>query len=65
MWNYVEYEGKYYIFDATYGASFRDKSSDYYYAGLGNTTSEETMGVFSEYYPEIEFNTKLRDIFDV
>lgn len=65
MWNYVEYQGKYYIFDATMGASYRDKSSTYYYDGLGETTSEEVTGVFSEYYPQIEVNTKLKDLFDV
>ena len=27
MWNYVEYEGKYYIFDATMGASYRNKEN--------------------------------------
>ena len=33
MWNYVEYEGKYYVFDATMGTGFR-KDSNNYYSGL-------------------------------
>lgn len=54
MWNYVEYKGKYYVFDATVGASFSDKKYEYYYDGLGKTTIEDTKGLFTEYYPPIE-----------
>ncbi len=64
MWNYVEYNGKYYIFDATYGASFRDKKSIYYYDGLGKTTTNVTYGLYKELYPIIE-NTKLKDLFNL
>lgn len=62
MWNYVEYEGKYYVFDATMGASLRDKSNSHFYDGLGETTVKRTTGLYSDLYPEIE-ETKLKDIF--
>lgn len=62
MWNYVEYEGKYYVYDATVGASYRDKKSKYYYDGLGRTTINRNTGLYSDLYPEIE-NEKLKDIF--
>lgn len=64
MFNYVEYQGKYYVFDATYGTSFRDKTDYRYYDGLGNTTTGVTIGLYSELYPHIE-TTKLRDIFNL
>lgn len=64
MWNYVEYEGKYYIFDATVGASYTDKKNENFYNGLGNTTTGIVNGLYSELYPEIE-NTSLKEIFDV
>lgn len=64
MFNYVEYEGKYYIFDATYGTSFRDKTDHRYYDGLGNSTTGAVMGLYSELYHQIE-TTKLKDIFDL
>ena len=62
MWNYVEYEGKYYVYDATMGASLSDKSSPHFYDGLGQTTTKYTTGMFSEYYPKVE-TVKLKDIF--
>ncbi len=64
MWNYVEYEGKYYIFDATYGTTFYDNSARYY-NGLGMTTTGVTEGLFNEYYPEIETETTLKELFGV
>ena len=62
MWNYVKYEGKYYVFDATVGASHRDKESSYFYEGLGRTTINRNTGLFTKFYPKIE-STKLKDIF--
>ncbi len=62
MWNYVEYEGKYYVFDATMGASLNDKNSSRFYDGLGETTIKSTIGKYSNLYPKIE-TTKLKDIF--
>jgi len=62
LWNYVEYEGKYYVFDATYGASFYDKSHPMFYNGLGESTVGEKSGFFSEIYPPVE-DEKLKDIF--
>ena len=64
MWNYVEYNGKWYIFDATYGASFHDKTSPYYYDGLGKTTVNNPSILYKEYYPKIE-SKNLKDIFNV
>ena len=64
MWNYVEYQGKYYVFDATMGASLRDKSNIHFYDGLGETTIGRTTGKFESLYPEIE-TEKLKDIFDL
>ncbi|MBQ6538722.1 MAG: hypothetical protein IJL76_00390 [Bacilli bacterium] len=64
LWNYVEFEGKYYVFDATVGASFRDKKSIYHYEGLGRTTVDQTKGNFQELYPPIE-TAKLKDVLDV
>lgn len=63
MWNYVEYEGKYYVFDATMGTGFR-KDSNNYYSGLGETTVGVTKGYFENIYPPIE-DTKLRTVFGV
>ena len=57
MWNYVEYEGKYYVYDATMGASLSDKNNVHFYDGLGKTTINETKGLYSDYYPEIETET--------
>ena len=62
MWNYVEYEGKYYVYDATMGASLSDKSNPHFYDGLGQTTIKSTKGMYSSYYPEIEKET-LKEIF--
>ena len=53
-WNFVEYKGKYYIFDATFGASISDKKSRIFYSGLGSTTEGEMNLMYEEYYPEIE-----------
>ena len=64
MWNYVEYQGKYYVFDATVGASYRDKTSKYYYEGLGRTTVNEVKGFYPELYPKIE-EQQLKDIFNL
>lgn len=65
MWNYVEYEGKYYIFDATVGASFTDKTVKEYYDGLGRTTTEDEYGNYPELYPSIETSTTLRKLFNL
>ena len=62
MWNYVEYEGKYYVFDATVGASYRDKKSYHFYEGLGRTTINSNYGLYVDLYPPIE-DTPLKDIF--
>ena len=62
MWNYVEYEGKYYVYDATIGASLSDKKSPYFYDGLGKTTIKSTTGMFSDLYPKIE-TTTLKEVF--
>lgn len=64
MWNYVEYDGKYYVFDATMGASLRDKKNVHFYDGLGETTIGSTTGKFTNLYPEIE-TEKLKDVFDL
>ena len=64
MWNYVEYEGKYYVYDATMGASLNDKSSAHFYDGLGTTTINSATGMYSNLYPKIE-QTKLKDIFNL
>ena len=64
MWNYVEYEGKYYVFDATYGASFTDKGYKLHYDGLGKTTVNEIIGNHKELYPEIE-KTPLKKLFNL
>ncbi len=64
MWNYVEYEGKYYVFDATMGASLSDKGSPHFYDGLGETTIKRTEGIYIELYPEIE-KERLKDIFEL
>ena len=60
MWNYVEYEGKYYIFDATWAAG----GAYSVYDGLGDTTIEITKIYYEELYPNIE-TEKLRDVFGV
>ena len=65
MWNYVEYKGKYYIFDATVGTSYYEKKTSRYYEGLGRTTTGVTKGMYSELYPEIEEETTLKEIFGV
>ena len=64
MWNYVQYDGKYYVYDATMGASLRDKSSSHFYDGLGTTTIKNTIGMYSQFYPNIE-TTHLKDIFNL
>ena len=63
MWNIVEYEGKYYIFDATMGTAFKHTSTNFY-DGLGKTTTGEINGLFSELYPNVEATT-LREIFNI
>lgn len=65
MWNYVEYQGKYYIFDATVGTSYYEKKTDRYYEGLGRTTTGVTEGMFADLYPKIEKDTTLKEIFGV
>lgn len=62
MWNYVKYKDKWYIFDATVGTSYLDKTYDGFYKGLGETTTGEIKGYFDDLYPEIE-EKRLRDIF--
>ena len=62
MWNYVEYEGKYYVFDATMGASFVNKNREGFYDGLGETTVGSSTGLFTELYPPIE-KTPLKEVF--
>ena len=62
MWNYVEYQGKYYVFDATMGTSLYDKKSSYFYDGLGETTIGSSTGLFTELYPKIEKVT-LKELF--
>lgn len=64
MWNYVEYEEKYYIFDATVGTSYTDKNNSNYYDGLSRTTTGVVNGLYSELYPSIE-STSLKEIFDL
>ncbi len=61
MWNYVQYEGKYYVFDATMGTSSLYKS-EHFYDGLGQTTIGEVTGLYAKYYPKID-ETPLKDIF--
>lgn len=63
MWNYVEYEGKYYVFDSTMGACYI-KGSEHYYDGLGKTTVGVIEGDYSSFYPPIEV-TPLREVFNV
>ena len=63
MWNYVEYEGKYYVFDSTMGTGYRTDSENYY-SGLGKTTVGDITGYFVSSYPTIE-TTPLREIFQV
>ena len=62
MWNYVEYKGKYYVFDATMGTSLYDKKNPHFYDGLGETTIGSSTGLFTELYPEIEKVT-LKELF--
>ncbi len=64
MWNFVKYNKKWYVFDATVGASYRNKKHSNYYEGLGRTTVDETYGFFKEYYPKVE-EEKLKDVFDL
>ena len=62
MWNYVKYDGKYYVFDATVGASYSDKSVDGYYDGLSLTGMDYSDVMFSNFYPKVE-DYSLRKIF--
>ncbi len=64
LWNYVKYDGKYYVFDATVGASYRDKKTPVHYDGLGRTTVDATTGNYKDLYPPIE-KELLKDILDV
>ena len=63
MWNYVEYENKYYVFDATVGACSK-KGYPSYYEGLGRTTQDSTKCLFPELYPPIE-ETTLQELFNL
>lgn len=63
MWNYVEYEGKYYIFDATVGASYYDKKMDGYYDGLEKTTTGDIKCMYYDYYPEVTTDVSLKELF--
>ncbi|MBE6157179.1 MAG: hypothetical protein E7160_00060 [Firmicutes bacterium] len=62
MWNYVKYDNKYYVFDATVGASYSEKSSPNFYDGLGKTTVDAITGYYPVLYPPIE-QTPLKEIF--
>ena len=62
MWNYVEYEGEYYVFDATVGASYTNKKHHNFYEGLGRTTVDTITGMFPDLYPEIN-KKPLKEIF--
>jgi transglutaminase/protease-like cytokinesis protein 3 len=62
MWNYVEYQGEYYVFDATVGASYVNKKHKNFYEGLGRTTVGENTGMFSNLYPKIN-DKPLKEIF--
>jgi transglutaminase/protease-like cytokinesis protein 3 len=62
MWNYVKYNGDYYVFDATMGASLRDKKNSHFYDGLGETTIGAITGKYATLYPAIE-TKKLKDVF--
>jgi transglutaminase/protease-like cytokinesis protein 3 len=64
LWNYVEYEGKWYVFDATVGSSYTDKTNPVYYDGLGRTTVDQVYGFYKELYPKIE-ETTLKELFNV
>ena len=64
LWNFVEYKNKWYVFDATVGASYVDKKSPYYYEGLGRTTVDKTYGFYEELYPKVE-TKKLKELFNV
>ncbi len=64
MWNYVEYNKKWYIFDATVGASYHNKKHKNYYEGLGRTTEGVDNHFFADLYPKIE-EEQLIDIFDL
>ena len=65
MWNIVEYEGKYYTFDATVGASYTDKTIDIHYDGLKRTTTNVVEPKYYEYYPKIETDTSLKELFNL
>lgn len=54
MWNIVEYKDKYYYFDSTAAASFRDKSLSYYYDGLIQEEMNDYILQYPEWYPKIE-----------
>lgn len=62
MWNYVQYDGKWYVFDATVGASYVNKKNEHFYEGLGRTTIGETHGYYYKLYPPVE-DTPLTEIF--
>ena len=65
MWNYVKYKDKYYVYDATMGASYRDKKRADHYDGLGRTTVDVTKGDYSNLYPPIEEKHTLKDVFNL
>ncbi len=64
LWNYVKFNDKYYVFDATVGASYRDKKVSYHYDGLGRTTVDKKIGLYQELYPQIE-EKELKNILDL
>ena len=64
LWNFVEYEGKWYIFDATYGTGFEDKNNPHYYDGLAKSTVDAVYGYYPELYPKVE-ETTLKELFGV
>ena len=64
MWNYVEYKGKWYVFDATVGASYVNKKNEHFYDGLGRTTTGEITGMYKDLYPPIEAKT-LGELFGI
>lgn len=64
MWNYVKYKGNYYVFDATVGASYMNKTHPNFYDGLGRTTVGENTGLFPSLYPKIE-EKPLKEIFEL
>ena len=63
MWNYVQYENNYYVFDATMGASLSDKKNSRFYDGLGETTVGDKTGFYVSLYPSIVEEPTLKELF--